>query len=175
MKRLSIAAVAVLAMNGAPLAGPWEYQSDDYGHEAWQASNDGDYALSFVCDDTYGDNGIFRIAGPERYEKTTSYADKVPTTFTVDGKSLEISGVFTAGNELITEDFEDHMGTIGVLYAYTNESGPKLTQLFDMIVAAKGDIRVRFFDKDLAFSLEDAAVVLEQVAAAADVCHDPML
>lgn len=149
MKRLIIAVVpAVLAFSGAAHAGPWQHDEKDYGHLAWQGSKDEQYQLAFMCgDDAY--NGAFYIRTSERYEATTSYADAVPTMFTTNGKTLEMSGVF-----------ETRAGMVSVYF----DSTRKLAQLYDLIANAKGDIKVNFFDKQMFFSSEDSAVALGYAA-----------
>lgn len=138
----------MLALNGAANAAPWEHQTDDYGHEAYQGSTDAKYLLAFICGDD-ADAGAFYILTPEPYEATTSYADAVPTTFVSNGKMFEISGVF-----------KERTGTVSVHF----ESTPKLDQLYDLIANAKGDIKVNFFDKQMSFSSEGSAMALGYAA-----------
>lgn len=159
MKRIAL----MLGLMGLPatsaFAAPWEYQGDYYGHEAWQGSADGENVLAFTCgDDAY--DGAFYIATSEPYEATTSYADEVPATFTLDGKTVSVSGVF-----------EDRAGNVGVYFEYNDATAPHLDQLFSLIVRARGDIGVKFFDKSMVFSSEGAAAAINIVANGPTDCN----
>lgn len=161
MNRFAIAVAAMIALTGAAKAEPWEYQGDDQVHEAWQGSKDGEYVFAFACEG-FGSYGEFYVATPEPYEETTSYADRVPTIFTADGRSMEVNGVF-----------EERAGSVSVFFPYTKESATGLDRLFAMVVAARGDIGIRFFDKNLTFASEGLAAAFEKVAAAPGDCRDP--
>lgn len=150
MKRFAITLSMMLAISSAAHAAAWQHQTDDFGHEAYQGSKDEKYLLAFICGDD-ADGWAFYILTPEPFEATTSYADTVPTTFTSNAKTLEISGVF-----------KERTGSVSVHF----ESTPKLDQLYDLIANAKGDIKVRFFDKQMSFSSEGSGEALGYAAPA---------
>ena len=146
----------IFALGSFAQAAPWEHQTDDYGHEAYQGSKDGKYLLAFVCGDD-AEDGAFYILTPEPYEATTSYADVVPTTFTLSEKALEISGVF-----------EERTGKVSVYFTFS----PQLVQLFDLVANATGDIEASFFDKQVSFSSEGSAAALAYATdGSPDTCN----
>ena len=89
----------------------------------------------------------------ERYEETTSYAAEVPTTFTVDGTSYELNGIFQNRD--------------GYLFTYYDGLEDVFYELFDHLLIAEDNVTVSFFDTSFSFSAEGIGGAL---STASELC-----
>jgi hypothetical protein len=143
MKSLLLAAV-IGAATTAVQAAPWQsgLLDDEITtyYFAYQQAENGEHRLGYECEASSGVD-VFVIETPEPYDPTTSYAPEVPTSFIIDGETIEVSGVF-----------QDRQGKLFVAYESFAIDG--FGALFDKLLVAQSPVRVTFFDRDLSFSSE---------------------
>lgn len=143
MRLLLLAAVIAAAATAAEAA-PWQsgLLDDEITtyYYAYQQAESGEHRLGYECEASSGVD-VFFIETPEPYDPTTSYAPEVPTSFIIDGETIEVSGIF-----------QDRGGKLFVIYeSYAIE---RFGALFDKLLVAQSTVRVAFFDRDLSFSPE---------------------
>ena len=157
MKAL-LAAAVILASASAALAEPWQTDSSFDGDELigetayqWEDSG-GNVLLGYECDAMWGLEAFY-VQLEERYDETTSYAPDVPTTFTVDGNSYPLTGIF--------------QNREGYLFAYYDGVDDSFFDLFDRLLIAKDSVTVAFYDKSFSFSAEGIGGAL---STASELC-----
>lgn len=154
--RTMLAVATIAAMTAGAHAAPWEYQTH-YAEEidtsffyATQWTDTAEpFGLGYECDNFSFEDALY-VQTPEKFDPSTSYAPDVPTTFAIDGQTIDVSGKF--------------QNSEGDLYVYFYGAEIENFQtLFDALVGAQSDIRVKYFDKDLSFSPEGAQDAVTRV------------
>jgi opacity protein-like surface antigen len=154
MKAL-LAAALILAGASSASAAPWqtdviEADGQIVGSTAYQwVEGEANVLLGYECDEMFGLEALY-VQTEERYEETTSYAPDVPTTFTVDGKAYQFTGIFQNRD--------------GYLFTYYDGIDGGFYELIDSMLVATGTITVAFYDKSYSFSTEGIREAMRQAS-----------
>jgi len=154
--RLFLAATALVALATPALAEPWSFEAVEdadglAGLTAYQWDETIDnVVLGYECDALFGFEALY-VQTEEMFEDGADYAAEVPTTFTVDGEAIEITGMF-----------QNRGGYLFTYYDVLDVEG--FSDLFDRLVAADDTIGVSLFNKSYSFSAEGAGDALKLAA-----------
>ena len=154
LKLLTAAALAAMATTAQ--AAPWtrevlELADGAILDSAYQwVEGEGDVLIGYECDPVLGFEALY-IQTDDRFDPEAGYAPDVPTTFTIDGAAVQISGIF-----------QERDGYVFTYYAAEMVEG--FAEVFDRLVVAKQDIDVAFYDKRFRFSAEGVGDALGTAA-----------
>jgi hypothetical protein len=141
MRKLLLAFTLALSTGSPALA--WDFEESNDGGilvMAWQDSADG-YQMAVECDDLFTDPDLY-VFTPDLWDDSTSYADSVPLTVSVDGMP----------GEPLEGKFEEIDGEVVVsVYA---EDDDRLWPLHEALRKARSSIAVSFFDKTVQFGVD---------------------
>ena len=151
-----LAAALVLASAAVAFAEPW--QTDSFESEGelvgltaykWEDGVD-NVLFGYECDALFGLESLY-VQTEDLYDDTAGYAPDVPTTFTVDGASYQLTGIFQNRD--------------GYVFTFYDGIDDGFFDLFDRLLLATDTITVAFYDKRFSFSAEGIGDALAEASA----------